>query len=443
MTHNGITENSSTHEPVTGNYFVSAYPPFSCWKPDATPAFRQALDSPPPEAGDRPFGLYVHLPFCVHRCHYCYYLAYDGRLQEMDGYLSALNRELSIYVSKPAMAGRPLAFAYFGGGTPSLLSISQLGRLFDELQATTAWDAVEEATFECAPRSVTEAKLRMLRAAGITRLSLGVQQLDDDVLRNNGRAHGVSDVLRAYERIQRVGFDLVNLDLIVGLIGETEESFLNSLDRIVGLAPDSVTIYQLEIPLNTPLYRAIQAGSLEPAPADWATKRSRLARAFAALEQAGYSVTSAYCAVRDPHQHRFLYQDAQYHGADLLGIGVSSFSYLDGFHQQNQTRLSAYMDSLSAGQLPLGRAYALDSRARLVREFVLQLKLGRVDVFSLRRKYGVDPVDGFSSPLRKFQSAGWLEIEPDSISLTRAGLLRVDRLIPEFYLAEHRVGRYS
>ncbi len=443
MAFDSTSENSPTHEPVVGNYFVSAYPPFSCWKPDATTAFQQALDSPPVGTGDVPFGLYVHLPFCVHRCHYCYYLAYDGRLQEMDGYLSALNLELSIYMSKPAMAGRPLSFVYFGGGTPSLLSISQLGRLFDGLQLTAAWDAVEEATFECAPRSVTEAKLRTLRAAGITRLSLGVQQLDDDVLRNNGRAHGVIDVLRAYERIQRVGFDLVNLDLIVGLIGETEESFLDSLDRIVGLAPDSVTIYQLEIPLNTPLYRAIREGSLESAPADWATKRSRLARAFAALEQAGYSVASAYCAVRDPDKHRFLYQDAQYHGADLLGIGVSSFSYLDGFHQQNRTRLSAYVDSLSAGRLPLGRAYALDSRARLVREFVLQLKLGRVDVSSLRCKYGVDPVDGFSSPLRKFRSAGWLEIEPDSISLTRAGLLRVDRLIPEFYLAEHRVGRYS
>ena len=164
---------------------------------------------------------------------------------------------------------------------------------------------------------------------------------------------------------------------------------------------------------------------------------------FAALEQAGYSVTSAYCAVRDPEKCRFLYQDAQYRGADLLGIGVSSFSYLDGFHQQNQTQLSAYMDSLSAGQLPLGRAYALEPPERLVREFVLQLKLGQVDVSSLRSKYGVDPVDRFSGPLGEFQSAGWLEIQPERIALTRAGLLRVDRLIPEFYLAEHRMGRYS
>jgi oxygen-independent coproporphyrinogen-3 oxidase len=434
MISKNTNEDSPTREPVAGNYFVSAYPPFSCWKPAATSVFEQQLDKPPRETEEAPFGLYVHVPFCVHRCQYCYYLAYDGRLQEMGGYLSALNREFSIYMGKPAMAGRPLSFVYFGGGTPSLLSISQLSRLFDGLQATAAWDGLEEASFECAPSSVTEAKLRVLRAAGITRLSLGVQQLDDDVLRKNGRAHGIKDVLRAYERIQRVGFDIVNLDLIVGLVGETEESFFNSLDQMIGLAPDSVTLYQLEIPLNTPLYRAIEEDSLESAPADWATKRSRLERAFAALEQAGYSVTSAYCAVRDPEKCRFLYQDAQYRGA---------FSYLDGFHQQNQTQLSAYMDSLSAGQLPLGRAYALEPPEQLVREFVLQLKLGQVDVSSLRSKYGVDPVDRFSGPLGEFQSAGWLEIQPERIALTRAGLLRVDRLIPEFYLAEHRMERYS
>jgi oxygen-independent coproporphyrinogen-3 oxidase len=442
MTSQNVTEDSFSHEPATGNHFVSAYPPFSCWNSDATTAFKQALESPQ-ENDDAPFGLYVHIPFCVHRCQYCYYLAYDGRLQEMAGYLTALNREFSIYMSTPAMAGRRLSFAYFGGGTPSLLSISQLGRLFGELQATVAWDTVEEVTFECAPRSVTEEKLRTLRAAGVTRLSMGVQQLDDKVLGSNGRAHAVSDVLRAYERIQRVGFDIVNIDLIVGLIGETEDTFLSSLDRIVGLSPDSVTIYQLEIPHNTPLFKAIREGTLKTAPADWPTKRDRLARGFAELEKAGYSVTSAYCAVRDPAKSRFMYQDAQYRGTDLLGIGVSSFSYLSGFHQQNQTQLGTYMDSLSAGELPLSRAYELEPGERLVREFVLQLKLGQVDVAALRSSYGIDPIERFSEPLEKFRSAGWLEIEPDRVALTRDGLLRADRMIPEFYLGKHRVERYS
>jgi oxygen-independent coproporphyrinogen-3 oxidase len=101
------------------------------------------------------------------------------------------------------------------------------------------------------------------------------------------------------------------------------------------------------------------------------------------------------------------------------------------------------MDNVSAGQLPLGRAYELEPGERLVREFVLQFKLGQVDVSSLRSRYNIDPIERFSEPLQKFRSAGWLEIEPDRISLTRDGLLRADRLIPEFYLDRHRVERYS
>jgi len=427
-------------EPVAGNYFVSTYPPFSCWRPETTDRFLQALENP---MGQDPFGLYVHIPFCVHRCRYCYYLAHDGRLQEMAAYLSALEQEFSSYMSKPALSERPLSFVYFGGGTPSLLSLSQLDRVFEKLQAAVSWNSVEEATFECAPRSVTEDKLRLLRAAGITRLSLGVQQLDDEVLRNNGRAHAVDDVLRAYERVQRVGFDVVNLDLIVGLVGETEQSFFDSLDRVIDLAPDSVTLYQLEIPFNTPLFRSMQDESLESAPADWETKRDRLARAFARLEQAGYSIATAYSAVRDREKCRFLYQDAQYRGTDLLGIGVSSFSYLGGVHQQNETQLTSYIESLSTGQLPLGRAYELDSRERLVREFALQLKLGRVDLAALRSKYDVDPIAQCEAQLEEARSQGWLTIEADRITLTRAGLLRVDRMIPEFYLPEHRAKRYS
>ncbi|MDH3628243.1 MAG: coproporphyrinogen III oxidase family protein [Acidobacteriota bacterium] len=433
-------EPSATPEPVAGNYFVSAYPPFSCWQPDQTDRFLQTLETP---ATPDPFGLYVHIPFCIHRCRYCYYMAHDGRLQEMGDYLSAVEHEFSSYMSKPAMDGRPLSFVYFGGGTPSLLSLSQLERLFGNLQATAPWDAVEEATFECAPRSVTEEKLRFLRAAGITRLSLGVQQLDDTVLRDNDRSHGVDDVLRAYDRVQRVGFDVVNLDLIVGLVGETEQSFFDSLSRIIDLAPDSVTIYQLEIPFNTPLFRSLREDSLESVPADWATKRDRLKRAFVALEQAGYSITTAYSAVRDREKCRFVYQDAQYRGTDLLGIGVSSFSYLGGMHQQNETRLTSYVEALNAGQLPLGRAYELNAAEKWLREFVLQLKLGTVDTAGLCAKYGIDAPDRLSTTLERFRAKGWLTVHADRIALTRAGLLRVDRMIPEFYLPQHRTGRYS
>jgi oxygen-independent coproporphyrinogen-3 oxidase len=196
---------------------------------------------------------------------------------------------------------------------------------------------VQEATFECAPKSVTEPKLRALREGGITRLSMGVQQLNDEILKKNGRVHLAGDVERAYAIIRRLDFEVVNIDLMVGLLGESDESFMESLERIIQMNPDSVTIYQLELPLNTPLYRAlgksVPAGSL----ATWEVKRTRLANGFARLETAGYQLRSAYTAAHFPQHQRFVYQVAQYHGADLLGIGASAFSYIDGIHCQNLT----------------------------------------------------------------------------------------------------------
>ena len=150
---------------------------------------------------------------------------------------------------------------------------------------------------------------------------------------------------------------------------------------------------------------------------------------------------SDYAAVRG--SCRFVYQDAQYHGADLLGVGVASFSYLGGVHQQNRASLGRYTEALEAGELPMARAHALDPDERLVREFVLQLKLGHVARAPMREKHGVEIVERFRDPLERCRQRGWLSIEPEAVMLTRDGLLRVDRIIPEFYRPEHQGIRYT
>jgi oxygen-independent coproporphyrinogen-3 oxidase len=436
------THSLETAEPTTGNYFVSTYPPFSCWTAAATEEARRRLERPAP-ADAPPLGLYVHIPFCVDRCHYCYYLSHDNQHDEIDRYLEALPAELARYAATPYLAGRRPAFVYFGGGTPSLLSTARVRRLLAALRATMPWDEALEVSFECAPRSVSEEKLRVLSEGGVTRLSLGIQQLDDDVLEANGRVHRVADVERAYRSIRSVGFAVVNVDLIVGLVGETESSYRRSLDRIVEMAPDSVTIYQLEIPLNTPLARSLAGGELTRELPDWETKHARLRAAMGRLEAAGYTVTSAYAAVRDARRHRFIYQAEQYRGADLLGIGTSSFSHLDGSNQQNEASLSAYLDRVEDGRLPLSRAYLSTAEERMIREFVLQLKLGRVERRYFERKFGVDLVSRFSEPLHQLAAQGWLAVDDTGIALTRAGLPRVDRMLPGFYRPEHRGLRYS
>jgi oxygen-independent coproporphyrinogen-3 oxidase len=432
---------SLEEEPLVGSYFVAAYPPFSLWRPEAVGEVEKLLAEPAPDGVRPAFGLYVHVPFCIHRCKYCYYLSQAGKsLRDMEAYLDAVLAEVSLYRDLPQLAGRRPSFVYIGGGTPSLLPPESIRRLLTSLRAAFSWSDVEEATFECAPRSVTRAKLREMRRRGINRLSLGIQALDDDVLRLNGRVHLVADIERAWSEIRRVRFDEINIDLMVGLVGETDESFRAGLERALHMRPDSVTIYQLEIPHNTPLYRAVQAGRLEEELPSWEAKRSRLAEAFERLEESGYTLRSAYAAARTGQHRRhrrFVYQEEQYRGADLLGLGASAFSYVCGAHFQNLADVAAYQAAVQERRLPLDRAYVLDREEQMVREFVLQLKLGSINAGYFRDTFAVDIPQRFAAPLERCAADGWLTFDCAGVRLTRAGLLRVDRLLPEFYLPQH------
>lgn len=427
-------------EPLVGNYFVATYPPFSCWDADGAGEYRRELQRPP--RADAPLGVYLHVPFCVERCSFCYYLSYDGRGDRIDEYLDAVAREARAAARMPAITDRPVQFAYLGGGTPSILSASRIDRLLGTLRDSFRWQP-RELTFECSPRTVTAEKLRLLREHGVTRLSMGVQQMDDRVLERNGRIHRVADVESAWEDIVAAGFPVTNLDLIVGLVGETDDTFLGSVDRLIEMGPESVTVYQLEVPLNTPLYRALRDGDAEAAPPDWATKRWRLDRAFDRLEGAGYSLRSAYTAVRDPAAHPFVYQDEQYGGADLFGLGASSFSSIGAVQHQNPATLSRYLGAMRVSDQPLWRGRRLNAEERAVREAVLSWKLGRIDRRGFRRRHGIDPVAGFADALRELVDDGMARVTEEAIVATREGLLHADHLAPTFYLPEHRDIRYS
>jgi oxygen-independent coproporphyrinogen-3 oxidase len=425
-------------EPLEGNYFVAAYPPFSCWDKGNVGEYERGIENPS-SATSESLGVYVHIPFCGKRCQFCYYLSYAGKTRaEIDQYVDALIHEMKLYCEKAAIRGRKVDFLYFGGGTPSLLSVEQIRRLTSALRTNFPLEQVREITFECAPKTVTEAKLGALRDAGVTRVSLGIQQLNDEVLRKNGRIHLVPDVERAFAAIRKTGFWVVNVDLMVGLVGENEETFFTILEQVIQMAPDCVTIYQLEIPHNTPLYRALGNEALEWIPVSWEVKRMRLGRAFARLEEAGYLLRSAYMAARNPNRNRFVYQEEQYRGSDLLGLGVSSFSLMSGVHHQNLSQLGTYLARLRDGNLPLGRAYILSKQEQVVREFILQLKLGAVDLEALCRKFDRELPEQIGESLRRYAAEGWLTYDNRKVALTRAGLLRVDRLLPDFFLPQHR-----
>ncbi|MBX3743714.1 MAG: coproporphyrinogen III oxidase family protein [Verrucomicrobiae bacterium] len=431
-------------ETTAGNYFVSNYPPFAFWKPEAVPEFHAALERPP--AADRPLGVYVHIPFCRKRCHFCYFKVYtDKDSQEIRGYLEALLKELEAYAAKPFVGGRRPRFVYFGGGTPSYLSEAQLRSLMEGMRRSLPWDEVEEVAFECEPGTLTDHKLRAIREMGVTRLSLGIEHFDDRILEINGRAHRSKEIERAYGFAREIGFPQINIDLIAGMVEETEEKWRMAVAKTLELGPDSVTIYQMEVPYNTGIYRQMKAeGKLTAPVADWETKRRWVDYAFGELERAGYTVGSAYTAVKDKERTRFVYRDELWRGADLLSVGVASFGHINGTHYQNVHDFQPYLDRVAAGEFPVYRALTPGDDERYIREFILQLKLGNVSAGYFTEKFGEDPRVRFAAPLATLESWGYLvRGEGDRLGITRAGLLQVDRLLHEFFLEEHRTGRYA
>lgn len=438
---------STTENTEIGSYFVANYPPFSVWTADGVESDGiPALNSKPTET-ETPLGLYLHIPFCRKRCHFCYFRVYtEKNAREIQAYLDVLVREWELYSQQPSIARRPLNFVYFGGGTPSFLSVKQLEGLVTRLTNITPWSSAEEVTFECEPGTLTESKLVAIRKMGVTRLSLGIESFDDKILEMNGRAHRSAEIFRAYEYAKSIDFPQINVDLIAGMLGETDENWQNSVTRTLELQPDSVTIYQMELPFNTTISSDVikGTGQFDKTVATWSTKRRWVNEAFQRLEEAGYTIGSAYTAVKNPSKTKFIYRDRLWQGVDLAGLGVASFGHINGVHLQNIDSWEHYATAIEEGKIPLQRAYRPTNDERLIREFVLQLKLGSIRRSYFIQKYGIDVRTKFSEALDSLESEGYLSsADGDCLNLTRDGLMRVDTLLPRFFLKKHNNIRYT
>ncbi len=468
-----------------GSYFISNYPPFSAWvsgQADAVegvlgeasaapgrvtavgpvPGNGRTAASPPagsapdesasggsasvaPVSGPPPLGLYLHIPFCRKRCHFCYFRVYtDKNSSDVDAYIDALSHEVALYARRERFRDRPFDFVYFGGGTPSFLSNEQLRLLVDRINEHWHWDHAREVTFECEPGTLKESKLEVIRDIGVTRLSLGVEHFDDETLALNGRAHKSPEIFRAYDWARRVGFPQINIDLIAGMVGDREDRWHAAVERALELSPDSLTVYQMEVPHNTTLARDAKAHGQAPPVAGWSTKRAWVDAAFRRFEQAGYVVSSAYTVVKPGPRAAFRYRDALWRGADMVGTGVASFSHVAGVHFQNADRWEDYLDSIASDHLPISRAFVMTPPQRFIRELILQLKLGRIDLAYFRDKFGTQTVSERQPILEALVAEGFACFTGvDAFELTRAGLLRVDALLPRFFEPQFRGVRYT
>ncbi|MEC9095146.1 MAG: coproporphyrinogen-III oxidase family protein [Planctomycetota bacterium] len=426
-----------------GSYFISNYPPFSQWEQNQLDDVKEVFANPPLE--DTPLGLYLHIPFCRKRCKFCYFKVFtDNKAKDIELYVSALSREIELVSKQQIMGGRPFRFVYFGGGTPSYLSGKQLTSLVNRLRENIDWSLAEEVTFECEPGTLQERKVKTLKDLGITRLSLGIENFSDKILEENGRAHLTKEVYRSWEWIRAADFYNVNIDLISGMVGETWDNWKENIRKTIELDPESVTIYQMELPFNTVYSKDILGNEIETPVADWETKRAWVNYAYDELQAAGYHISSAYTLIKNPEKVSFSYRDNLWSGSDLLATGIASFGHASGIHYQNLSEWNDYIDSLlERNELPLARAFRPTENQKLIREMILQLKRGYLDQAYFRNKFQVEITEKWSAEWQQHVDDGMVTIEGDRLELTRKGFLQADALLPIFFEPEHQGVRYT
>ena len=357
-------------------------------------------------------GLYIHIPFCRQKCRYCDFASFAGAESQIDTYLDALEKEASFY------GGARFDTLYIGGGTPSLLSASQLERLCGLIERHFGPLAgFAESTLEANPESVNAEKLHLLKEAGLNRLSLGLQSFDDDVLRRIGRIHDVSAFLSAYELARKVGFENISVDLIAGLPGQTERMFLEGLKRLISLAPQHISVYGLQIEEGTPFYR-------DGVQTDDELLRRELEQTHFLLQQAGFAHYEISNFARPGRQSR--HNLNYWRNGEYLGLGAAAASYQNGTRRSNTVDLKQYIEQVQAGCRPTDFCETLTGPAKEGEQIMLGLRvLAGVPLTPRQQRL-------FAREITDLVSRGLLDQKKDIIKLTFEGLFLANQAFMAF-----------
>jgi putative oxygen-independent coproporphyrinogen III oxidase len=337
---------------------------------ESVPADGALPDDAAARAGERGFGVYVHVPFCASRCGYCDFNTYTADEAGQEGYLDAVLAELKL--ASTVVAPRRVDTVFVGGGTPTLLAPGDLGRILDGIDATWGLAPDAEITTEANPESVDPASLRALRRAGYNRISLGMQSAAPNVLAVLERRHTAGRAPQAAVEAREAGFGHVNLDLIYGTPGESADDFAASLDAVVGAGVDHVSAYALIVEDGTRMAARMRRGEL-PYPEDDVAADRYLA-ADARLAAAGLSWYEVSNWARTPDaacRHNLLY----WTGGDWWGLGPGAHSHVGGVRWWNVKHPAAYARRLADGVSPGHGRELLTGADRYVEDVMLRVRL--------------------------------------------------------------------
>jgi putative oxygen-independent coproporphyrinogen III oxidase len=382
----------------------------------------------PPLASWTPRGarlaVYLHLPFCAERCGYCSFNTAPYTPGGMDRLLRALIGEIDLAAAAPWRGAITLGSLFFGGGTPSLAASEQLAMILDRLSARFAVDPAAEVTVECNPDDVTVERLAGYRRAGVTRISLGVQSLDDRVLHTLDRRHSAVQARAAFDAARTAGFDNVSCDLIYGLPDLDLTTWEATVRGVIEWGPDHLSAYGLTLDEGS-LWHASGVSGLPPEETVTAQYWS-LTRLAAAAGYEHYEVSNYALPAR-----RSTHNQVYWRGEEYLALGPGACGYLGDVRYGNVKPVERYCALVERGEPPVGSHETLTSRQRLAERLMLGLRMrDGVPAAWLAERVARDP-GRLSALLAAWKARGLLTEDGDRARLTEAGFLLSDALFIE------------
>lgn len=360
----------------------------------------------------RPLALYIHIPFCAAKCRYCDFASYPQRESAWEVYLNALLEELQSW--KAALSEYEVETIFFGGGTPSLWPGEWIARVLDEVRRTVPVRADAEITMEANPGTLSPEKLRICREAGVNRISLGAQSMDDVLLRSLGRIHSASQIEEAVHMAREAGFDNLSLDLMYALPGQSPEQWMDTLDRVIALGPEHISAYSLIVEEGTPLWDDVESGRIAEPDDDLAVDFQR--EAVERLAAAGYEryEISNYAKPGRACQHNCIYWER----GEYLGLGCAAHSMMDGVRFENARELDGYL----AGERKIN-PLRLTKQDVMEETVMLSTRMCRgLNLIRYREEFGVDFLQSHEKEIDRLKKLGLIEISDDHLKLTRKGL---------------------
>lgn len=373
-------------------------------------------------------GLYLHLPFCKSKCHYCDFNFYPLRDDyQLSSYISALYSEIAIYSQK--LKNITMKTIYLGGGTPSILSGDLIYNILNFCKNSFKIDKNAEITIEANPGTLDKKKTKRLNEAGINRLSLGAQSFNNSLLKKLGRIHTTQDIIDSYYKARESGFNNINIDIMFALPDQTLIDFQNTMKKAISLKPDHLSLYNLTIEKGTIFFESYKEGKLNLPTED--EEYDMYSWAINFLEKNGFEHYEISNFARP--SKRSIHNQIYWYNQPYLGIGAGACSFINGYRYMNFKDPSRYIKEVENGKLPVDKGEKLSLRKRMAETVILNLRTKDGVVYQKfynRFKVKIDEI--FNQQINKLVDLGLLRKDNYKIQLTKKGLFIANNVFREF-----------